>query len=160
MTRYVGKRDRTIVEGVTEGRNKATKASTHLGSGVASRENDGRTDQDPVYPRLHLSLCNCRWARSRAPWPITASVLRNQTKKITRTSKPGRNHQKSTGATTRHTPHWSMNRETLRARRSVTSTAELPPFWNERERALVTAIGSLSSAILRRCAKYLNFKPV
>lgn len=29
---------------------------THLGSGVASRENDGRTDQNPVYPRLHLSF--------------------------------------------------------------------------------------------------------
>lgn len=29
---------------------------TYLGSGVASRENDGRTDQNPVYPRLHLSF--------------------------------------------------------------------------------------------------------
>ena len=68
-TRYRGIGDRTIDEGVTEGRKKATSVSMypHLGSGVASRENDGRTDQNPVYPRLHLVLCNCRWAHSRAP---------------------------------------------------------------------------------------------
>lgn len=160
MTRYEGKGDRTIVEGVTEGRNKATKASTHLGSGVASRENDGRTDQDPVYPRLHLSLCNYRWARSRAPWPITASVLRNQTKKITRyvpaRKKPPKIHR-SNNAT--HTTLIDEPRDTEGA--SIGHfTAELPPFWNERERDLVVDIGSLSSAILRRCAKYLNFKPV